>query len=172
MPLPLILAEERLQLSSLGFLSGTNETGNGTTPNAGLLDQRAALKWVKRYIYLFGGDAKNITIFGQSAGGGSVMHHTTWLAGTDPSENILIKRALAQSPVPNVVSKPQQRKSFNALLESANVSSVDALRKLPPNSSVLLEANAQVESTAAFTTLNFGKILKETWQAEQLLSAR
>lgn len=147
-----------LQLSSLGFLSGTNETGNVTTPNAGLLDQRAAFKWVKKYIHLFGGDANNITIFGQSAGGGSVMHHTTWLAGKDKRENKLIMRALAQSPVPNVVSKPQQRKSFNALLEAANVTSVDELRKLPPNSSVLLAANAQVEKTAAFTTLNFGKV--------------
>ena len=85
------------------------------------------------------------------------MHHTTWLGGQDSSENALIKRALAQSPVPNVVPKPQQSKSFNALLQAANVTSVDELRKLPPNSSVLLEANAQVEGTAAFTTLNFGR---------------
>ena len=86
------------------------------------------------------------------------MHHTTWLGGTDESENSLIKRALAQSPVPNVVPKPQQRKSFNALLTAANVTSVDELRALPPNSSVLLQANAKVEATAAFTTLNFGKL--------------
>ena len=85
------------------------------------------------------------------------MHHTTWLGGTNETENNLIKRALAQSPVPNVVPKPQQWKSFNALLEAANMTSVDELRKLPPNSSVLLEANALVESTAVFTTLNFGK---------------
>ncbi len=84
------------------------------------------------------------------------MHHTTWLAGKNETENKLIKRALAQSPVPNVVPKPQQRKSFHALLEAANVTSVDELRQLPPNSSVLLKANAQVEETAAFTTLNFG----------------
>ena len=113
---------------------------------------------MQKYIHLFGGDAGNITIFGQSAGGGSVMHHTTWLGGQDESENQLIKRALAQSPVPNVVAEPQQRKSLDALLKAANASSVDDLRKLPPNSSVLLKANALVEGTAAFTTLNFGRL--------------
>lgn len=41
--------------------------------NAGLLDQAFALQWVQSYIGLFGGNASQVTISGESAGGGSVM---------------------------------------------------------------------------------------------------
>lgn len=41
--------------------------------NAGLLDQTFALQWVQSYIRLFGGNASQVTISGESAGGGSVM---------------------------------------------------------------------------------------------------
>lgn len=41
--------------------------------NAGILDQTFALQWVQSYISLFGGNASQVTISGESAGGGSVM---------------------------------------------------------------------------------------------------
>ena len=45
--------------------------------NAGLLDQRFSLEWVQQYIGLFGGDKDRVTVMGESAGGGSVMHQIT-----------------------------------------------------------------------------------------------
>lgn len=57
------------RLGALGFLS----TGNLTTGSYGIRDQIMALRWVKEHIFAFGGDPSKINIFGQSAGGQSVV---------------------------------------------------------------------------------------------------
>ncbi len=50
-------------------LYGYMSAGDSTSPNRGLLDQIAALRWVQRNIHYFGGDASRVTIGGHSAGG-------------------------------------------------------------------------------------------------------
>ena len=42
--------------------------------NMGLLDQVMGLRWVEKYIHLFGGDKNQVTIFGESAGSASITH--------------------------------------------------------------------------------------------------
>lgn len=63
------------RLGALGFLVSSGlrgESAKGLAGNLGILDQMAALKWVKANIASLGGDPGNVTIFGESAGGMSV----------------------------------------------------------------------------------------------------
>ncbi len=83
------------RLGRFGFFAHpaiTAEAGDGPLANYAILDQIAALQWVKRNIAAFGGDPKNITIFGESAGGMSV--HALM---TSPLAKGLFEKAIIQS---------------------------------------------------------------------------
>ncbi len=70
-----VLVSINYRLGVFGFLTHPElsaESPHGVSGNYGILDQIAALKWVKENIAQFGGDPDNVTIFGQSAGAGSV----------------------------------------------------------------------------------------------------
>jgi len=72
-----VLVAMNYRLGALGFFAHpalTAEAGpRAPLANYGLMDQIAALKWVKRNIAAFGGDPDNVTIFGESAGGADVL---------------------------------------------------------------------------------------------------
>ncbi|KAH7928321.1 alpha/beta-hydrolase [Leucogyrophana mollusca] len=69
-----IVVATQYRLGAFGFLAG-NEVKAGGATNIGILDQRYALEWVQKNIATFGGDASKVTIWGQSAGAGSVLQH-------------------------------------------------------------------------------------------------
>ncbi|KAF7365208.1 Carboxylic ester hydrolase [Mycena venus] len=62
------------RLGLFGFLAG-QQMEDGGALNAGLLDQDFALRWVNKNIHKFGGDANKVTIWGESAGAGSILQH-------------------------------------------------------------------------------------------------
>ena len=73
-----ILVSVNYRLNVFGFLTHPEiikKSPDGFVANWGYLDQKAGIDWVRRNIANFGGDPNNITIFGQSAGGGSVLAH-------------------------------------------------------------------------------------------------
>ncbi|KAL0579842.1 hypothetical protein V5O48_002150 [Marasmius crinis-equi] len=82
------------RLGLFGFLAGSEVKEKGVL-NAGLLDQKFALRWVQENISKFGGDPTKVTIWGQSAGGGSVLQHVIAEDGrTSPK---LFKAAITSS---------------------------------------------------------------------------
>lgn len=80
------------RLGALGFLYGASQDAPG---NVGLYDQLLALKWVKQNIKHFGGDPRQITLSGESAGSISVGYHLL----SDLSKG-LFKRAIVMSGTP------------------------------------------------------------------------
>ena len=93
------------RLSSFGFLAAPamRDPANGDL-NAGFLDQVEALKWVQAHIANFGGDAKKVTINGQSAGASSVELHIVARASKG-----LFSQAIAQSVLRAPLPTPEQQ---------------------------------------------------------------
>ncbi|RYY32635.1 hypothetical protein EON62_05115, partial [archaeon] len=74
----IILVTINYRLGVLGFLAGDAlraESSDGSVGNYGFQDQRMALQFTRAIIGSFGGNPEQITIFGQSAGGGSTASH-------------------------------------------------------------------------------------------------
>ena len=92
--------------------------------NRGVLDQVAALRWVRDTIDRFGGDPGNVTLFGESAGAGGILH----LLGA-PEADGLYHRAILQSPGAEVIRRPAAEAlaaAFDAPLDAPVTQLLDA----------------------------------------------
>ena len=95
-------------------------------PNLGILDQIEALRWIQRNIRAFGGNPKNVTIFGESAGGGSVS-----LLPMIPCAKGLFCRVIAESgSVALTFSKEECREFSKKLKHMSGAQSVSQLQRL------------------------------------------
>lgn len=98
------------RLGPLGFLAHpalAAESAHRVSGNYGLLDQIAALQWVRKNIAAFGGDPERVTLFGQSAGSRSVS-----LLMISPLAKGLFHRAIAQSGGP-IIGSEHLNPTFN-----------------------------------------------------------
>jgi para-nitrobenzyl esterase len=93
-----IVVMPQYRLGPFGFLAHAALAAEGPgSGNFGLLDQQAALRWVRDNIAAFGGDPSNVTIAGTSAGGDSVG-----LQLVSPGSDGLFHRAIVQSGTPTI----------------------------------------------------------------------
>jgi para-nitrobenzyl esterase len=120
------------RLGVFGFLAHpqlSQESPDSVSGNYGILDQIAALTWVKKNIEAFGGDPENVTIDGQSAGSFSVN-----ALMVSPLAKGLFQRAIGQSGAMfsmNFWDLESSEQVGEKYLEQAKVSSIAELRKVP-----------------------------------------
>jgi para-nitrobenzyl esterase len=124
------------RLGALGFLADPTLASRpgGPTGDYGLMDQQAALRWVHRNIRAFGGNPANVTIFGESAGGQSVLVQLA-----SPTARGLFAKAIVESggyaeyPLPLATAEAQGH-AFAVKAGCAKPTSrqtAQCLRKLP-----------------------------------------
>lgn len=119
------------RLGVFGFLAHpelTKESPHHASGNYGLLDQTAALKWVRDNIAAFGGDPARVTLAGQSAGSWSVN-----LLMASPLAHGLFQRAIGESggQFGLLRSLADAEKAGAGFMKSAGADSIAALRHLP-----------------------------------------
>jgi para-nitrobenzyl esterase len=116
--------------------------------NLGIIDQVEALRWVQRNISRFGGDPSNVTIFGESAGGSSVLALMATPLGAG-----LFHRVIALSPSMNQLrTRARAHEATGHLLDAAGVSA-SALRTLPVDA-VLDAQNSVLGRPGSFTAFS------------------
>ncbi len=144
----LVVVTINYRLGVFGFLAHEElsaESPDGVSGNYGLLDQVAALKWVKRNIAGFGGNPDNVTVAGQSAGALSIM----CLMGA-PDARPLFHKAILQSPymisLPSLSCErhghPSAESAGGQFARRIGASSAAELRSLPAHELVRQAAGA------------------------------
>jgi para-nitrobenzyl esterase len=125
----LVTLNHRLNVFGYLYLAESGGEKYANASNAGMLDLIAALQWVRDNITNFGGDAGNVTIFGQSGGGGKV---STLLAM--PAAKGLFHRAIAMSgSAVRGIPADQAAKAAASYMAKLGLkpNEVDALQQLP-----------------------------------------
>jgi len=167
-----VLVTFNYRIGRLGFFAHPElsaEDPQGVSGNQGFRDQIAALKWVHENIAQFGGDANNITIFGESAGAASVS-----MLQASPLARGLFHRAIGQSggifnPVSDrVVDKPYAPSGEtigimlgNALVGEGGDTSISALRALPAERIIEVSQTNPVFSTYEMLPTVDGEVLPD-----------
>ena len=124
-----VTVNHRLNVFGYLYLAELGGEKYANSANVGMLDIVAALEWVRDNIAAFGGDPGNVTIFGQSGGGGKV---STLMAM--PSAKGLFHRAVVESASAiKGVPKDEATSSAEAFLAKCGLKSnqIDELQKLP-----------------------------------------
>jgi para-nitrobenzyl esterase len=119
-----VLVTCNYRLGALGFLDA--RPAGGTT-NCGLRDAIAALEWVRDNISAFGGDPDRVTVFGESAGGGMVLH----LCASPPARGLFGAAIVQSGATFNTLDEASAATVRGALLAELGSNDPAALCEVP-----------------------------------------
>ncbi|KAH8734514.1 Alpha/Beta hydrolase protein [Ilyonectria robusta] len=143
------------RLGMFGFLYND---GADMIGNAAFWDQRLALEWVQKYAHLFGGDRHRITIIGESAGGGSVLHQVTAFGGRGKAP---FAAAISQSPAIPITANTseiwQTTIAEASRITAGKITTVQQLRQL--NSSALMQINQAAVFGSGYGLFTYGPLV-------------
>ena len=127
------------RLNVLGFYDFTTyKHCENFDSNCGLSDQILAIKWVHENIASFGGNPKNVTLMGESAGGASVINLMS-----APSVKGMFQKAIVQSGLPNcVISHKMARENIDLFIEGMGWTEDDLIKLKDIDTSELEKGNA------------------------------
>jgi para-nitrobenzyl esterase len=159
-----VVVSIQYRLGALGFLAHpalSAESARGVSGNYGILDQIAALRWIRANIAAFGGDPDRITLFGESAGAGDIG---TLIAS--PLAAGLFQRAIVQSggyQLDSVQTLRDEEALGTTLLDALGVGDelgrLERMRALPWQR--LVEGAAKAQPAPSFDAIIDGWLLPE-----------
>lgn len=128
----IVMVSANYRVGFMGFIDFSHVEGGeefADAPNLGILDHIQALKWVQENIEAFGGDPNNVTIFGESAGGGT----TSTLLVVDEAKG-LFDKCISQSGSVALTYSPEEFDEWGlteALMEATGAKNMDDLMAIP-----------------------------------------
>lgn len=136
-----VVVATNYRLGVLGYSASADlmkRSSDGSAGNFGLQDQRLAMVWVKDHISSFGGDASQVTIFGESAGGNAVLNQLAF-----PASAGLFHRAILESATYNAGSESlaDAETRFAKVKSNAGCDDLDCM--LAVNSSTMSSIHVQ-----------------------------
>ncbi|MCJ7672229.1 MAG: carboxylesterase family protein [Acidimicrobiia bacterium] len=145
------------RLGALGFLAPVQGDGRGdAVANCGLRDQLAALAWIHEHASAFGGDPGRITVMGESAGAGSILHLLA-----SPIASGAFGRAIVQSGEPRTLggNAAQDVASVFARHLGLDRSDIEALRVVPVGALLDAQDATQLEVLGRVGPMPFAPML-------------
>ena len=146
-----VLVTFNYRLGMLGFLTHpalSAESPHGVSGNYGMLDQIAALKWVKANIAQFGGDPERITLMGQSAGAMSVQTLITSPLSRDLVAGAIIQSGGGISDAPTLGGMPlkESEEAGKALMDWGGYDTLEKMRAASPEELMSLGSRYMTET--------------------------
>ena len=157
-----VLVSIEYRLGPFGFIHLSHLPDGADYPDAanlGLMDQLMALKWVHENIAGFGGDPDDVTIFGQSAGGGSVS-----LLPLVKGARTYFHRVIAQSGSPSLCQSTEEAiESTNKLMAALGCTTVAELQKV--DAQTILETASEILGMRTAPERDGDFLPLNTWEA-------